>query len=120
VPGSLTTNDGSSAPVADGGASSSSAGPCKPNKTFDHAPLRVTPQVAHDSLSLMTFEEGQAHNVVAWVDSTCRGKMLAIVSLYNRDRVEVRLLKPAPTKSTSSDAFALFTLSRVTGSCPNP
>lgn len=120
VPGRLTTNDGAGALPADAGRGAPPPGPCKPSKTFDHAPLRVTSQVAHDALSLMTFEDGQAHNVVAWVDSTCRGKMLAIVSLYNRDRVEVRLLKPAPTKSTSSDAFALFTMSRVTGGCPSP
>src|SRR5690349_15833333 len=78
VPGYLTTDDGD-------------VGPCTPSKTFERAPLRVTPEVVHDSLSLMTFEDGQTHNVIAWVDSTCRGSMMAVVSLYDRQRVEVRL-----------------------------
>jgi len=105
LPGYLTTDDGD-------------VGPCAPSKTFERAPLRVTPEVVHDSLSLMTFEEGQTHNIIAWVDSTCRGSMLAVVSLYDRDRVEVRLLKPAqPNSATTTDAFALFPLSRAKAGC---
>jgi len=93
-------------------------GPCAPSSTFEAAALRVTPEVARDSLSLMTFEEGQVHNIIAWVDSKCRGTMLAIVSLYNSDRVDVRLLKPAPTGATDRrDAFALFPLDRREGGC---
>jgi hypothetical protein len=105
VPGFLTTDDGD-------------LGPCTPNKTFDRSSLRVTSEVVHDSLSLMTFEDGQVHNIISWVDSTCRGKMLAVVSLYSPDRVEVRLLKPAPSNATSpGDAFALFPLTRADNGC---
>jgi hypothetical protein len=92
--------------------------PCAPKATFEEAPLRIVPEVARDSLSLMTFEEGQVRNIIAWVDSTCRGPMLAIVSLYNTDRVDVRLMKAAPSNATDHrDAFALFPLDRREAGC---
>lgn len=104
-PGKMTTDD-------------TSDGPCKPSATFDHAPLRVTPEVARDSLSLMTFDEGQVHNFIAWVESSCRGSMLSVVSLYKSDRVDVRILKPAPAGAGGQrDAFALFPLDRREGGC---
>jgi hypothetical protein len=126
-PGTLTSDD-------------AATGPCVPRATFDHTPLVVTPEVNHDPLSAMTFEDGQVRNVVAWADSTCRGPMLAVVSLYVNDRVDVRLLKPAPVPSASGaggapgsvdagapalggappverDAFALFRLERRADGC---
>jgi hypothetical protein len=97
-------------------------GPCAPSATFDTktSSLRVTPEVVRDPLSTLTFEDGQLHNIVAWVDSTCRGPMLSIVSLYKDDRVEVRFLRPgaASTGGTKAqDAFARFSLSRRKHGC---
>jgi len=92
-------------------------------RTFDHAKLRVTPEVVSDPLSTMTFEDGQVQNIVGWVDSTCRGRMLAIISLYKNDNVEVRFLRSASASPPLSaaehdrDAFALFALKR-SDSCP--
>jgi hypothetical protein len=103
VPGTLTTDDYCDSP-------------CRPSATFDEAPLRVTPEVVSDALSSMTFEDGQVHNVVAWADSTCRGPMLAIVSFYKNDHVDVRLLKPHGG-ADSRDAFARFDLSRSETGC---
>lgn len=104
-PGKITTDD-------------TDLGPCAPSSTFAATPLRVMPEVAHDSLSLMTFEDGQVRNIVAWVDSTCRGTMLAIVSLYSSDHVDVRLLKPGAASATNpQDAFALFPLDRREAGC---
>lgn len=104
-PGTITTDDGA-------------AGPCAPSPLFDQAPLRVTPEIVSDSLSTLQFEEGQVHNVVAWVTSSCRGPMLAIVSLYKNDRVAVRLLKPGTPGSTATqDAFALFPMTRSETGC---
>jgi hypothetical protein len=102
-PGSLTTDD------VDGG-------PCKGAPTFNSAELVVTTEVQNDSLSSLSFDEGQVHNIVAWVESSCRGKMLAVVSLYKSNRVEVRLLKPG-TSTTDRDAFALFRLDRYEHGC---
>lgn len=105
TPGKITTDDASD-------------GPCAPSATFDRAKLRVTPEVVRDSLSLMTFDEGQVHNVIAWVGSTCRGSMLSVVSLYKTDRVDVRILKPvSPNTTGQRDAFALFPLDRREGGC---
>jgi hypothetical protein len=102
-PGSITTDD------ADGG-------PCKGAPTFDDAELIVTSEVQNDPLSTLVFDEGQVHNIVAWVESACRGKMLGIVSLYKSNRVEVRLLKPGAS-ATDRDAFALFRLERSEKGC---
>jgi hypothetical protein len=102
-PGSITTDD------ADGG-------PCKGAPTFDDAELVVTTEVQNDPLSSLAFDEGQVHNIVAWVESSCRGKMLGVVSLYKSNRVEVRLLKPG-TSATQRDAFALFRLERSEKGC---
>lgn len=106
VPGTLTTDD-------------EAAGPCAPGRQLDAAPLRVTPEVTNDALSSLQFEEGQVHNIVAWVSSTCRGPMLAIVSLYKNDHVAVRLLKPGTTglAGADRDAFALFQMSRSRTGC---
>jgi hypothetical protein len=107
LPGKLTTDDAQD-------------GPCMPRATFDRASLRVTPEVVHDALSTMTFEDGQVQNIVAWVDSTCRGPMLAVVSLLKSDRVDVRLLQPsaaAAAGDTKRDAFALFSLDRLDNGC---
>jgi hypothetical protein len=106
-------------------------GQCAPRATFAGAKLRVTPEVVSDPLSTLTFEEGQVHNFVGWVDSTCRGSMLSVVSLYKNDRVEVRFLWPSPTGAPATsatgdagappaqprDGFALFTLKRYEQGC---
>ena len=104
TPGTLTTDD------ADGG-------PCKGAPSFSEAKLIVTKELANDPLSTMTFEDGQVHNIVAWVESSCRGKMLGIVSLYKSRQVEVRLLKPGTDTAKERDAFALFQLDRYEHGC---
>ena len=114
LPGKITTDD-SAADSQD----SSAHGPCYPQATFEKASLRVTQEIVHDTLSTMTFEDGQIQNIVAWVDSTCRGPMLAIVSLVKNDHVDVRLLKPAlgPPNTPKRDSFALFPLERRDNGC---
>ncbi|HVW26607.1 MAG TPA: hypothetical protein VHC69_14670 [Polyangiaceae bacterium] len=102
-PGTITTND------ADGG-------PCNGAPTFDDAELVVTTEIENDPLSTVVFDDGQVQNIIAWIDSTCRGKMLGVVSLYKSNRVEVRLLKPG-TSTTNRDAFALFRLDRSEHGC---
>ena len=106
VPGRLTSDDAKD-------------GPCAPYPTFDKAKLVVTPEVVNDPLSSMTFSDGQAQNVIAWVDSTCRGKMLAVLSLYKTNHVELRLLRPGAEASdpANRDAFALFPLDRNDDGC---
>jgi hypothetical protein len=80
APGTLTTGD-------------ADTGSCSPLPEFDHAPLIVTPEVFADPLSQIEFGSTREHNFVAWVDSTCQGSALAVVSLMHTGDVEVRLLR---------------------------
>jgi len=114
VPGYITTDD-----KGEGDGGDPEEHPCGAHATFEHAKLEVTQEVVSDSLSMMTFEEGQVQNVIAWTRSTCRGPMLAIVSLLKNDHVDVRLLKPRAEKPSPGerDAFAFFPLSRSASGC---
>jgi hypothetical protein len=86
-----------------------------PQLLFDNAPLRAIPELQHDVLSALTFGEGHDHDFFAWVDSTCQGTMLAVVSLMKNNYVELRLFKPARLSTPNATAaeragFALFHL----------
>lgn len=89
---------------------------------FDHAPLRSIPQIDHDSIATLSFGEGHDQDFFAWVDSTCQGTMLALVSLLRNNDVELRLFKPAPLPPPEATAdkrpgFALFYLRRTNRGC---
>jgi hypothetical protein len=84
---------------------------------FDGALIRGIPQVDHDTLSTMSFGEGHDEDFFAWIDSTCQGTMLAVVSLLRNSDVELRLFKPArlPAPDAGPEkrpGFALFYLKR--------
>lgn len=101
APGTLSTND--------------SGGPCSPSPEFNAAPLRVTPEVFSDPLSLLEFGATREHNFMAWVDSTCQGSALAVISLMHTGQVEVRLLRRGNglPGDTSPDQFGVFQLERT-------
>jgi hypothetical protein len=102
APGTLSTDD-------------AATGPCSPLPEFDDAPLRVTQELLADPLSLLEFGATREYNFMAWVDSTCRGSALAVVSLMHTGQVEVRLLRRGvgPMGETSvPDAFGVFQLER--------
>lgn len=103
APGTLTTND--AAPP----------GGCSPLPEFDHAPLRITPELFADPLSQLEFGATRDHNFMAWVDSTCHGSALAVVSLMHTGQVEVRLLRRSTglLGDTSPDQFGVFQLERT-------
>jgi hypothetical protein len=104
APGSLHSNDASS-------------GPCAPAPTFDRAPLQVTRELMADPLSLLELGPGREHNFVAWVDTTCQGSALSIVSLMHSGDVEVRLLsRAASDDGDSAGHFGVFQLER--SDCP--
>lgn len=85
--------------------------------TFSKAAVTVPPELKHDPLSVMTFEEGQIHNIVGWADTSCNRTVLAVVSLYKADRVAVRLLEPKNDPIKRDAAFSIFTLSRNENGC---
>jgi hypothetical protein len=101
APGTLSTND-------------AATGRCAPAPLFDHAPLQVTPELFADPLSLLEFGATRDANFVTWVDSTCQGSALAVVSLMHTGDVEVRLLRrgDASSEPTPGD-FGVFQLQRT-------
>lgn len=109
LPGRLTSDD-------------SAAGLCADRALFEDAQLRTIPQVHHDSLSTLSFGEGHDEDFFAWVDSSCQGTMLALVSLLRSGNVEVRLFKPAAFADgdvgpDKSPGYALFSLTRNDKGC---
>lgn len=89
---------------------------------FEEAPLRTIPELDHDVLKLFEFGEGRDSNFMAWVDSTCQGTLLAVVSLMHNGSVEVRLLKPAALAPPDAEpakrpGFGLFYLHREETGC---
>ena len=105
-PGRLSSDDAERGLCADAG-----------NPLFDAAELRTIEPVLHDPISELSFGEGREHSVFAYVDSTCQGTMLALVSLMRSGDVEMRLFKPM--QQSASDAppaersgYALFHLKR--------
>jgi len=110
-PGQLTSND-------------QTFGLCRADgqPLFFEAPLRAIEEIFHDDLSQMEFGEGHQHDFVAWVDSSCQGTMVAIVSLLTNGEVEVRLMKPAADPPAGASAaerpgFAKFSLRKSETGC---
>lgn len=68
-------------------------GVCTPEPTFERAVLRIPSKLEADPLSLLSFGESREANFLGWVDSSCDGTYLGIVSLMKNDAVEVRLLR---------------------------
>ena len=89
---------------------------------FNGAPLRTMPALDRDPLSSVEFGSGRDYNFFAWVDSSCQGTMLAVVSLMRNDDIELRLLKPKPLPAPGAGpadqpGFGLFYLSRPNSGC---
>ncbi|MEZ4220702.1 MAG: hypothetical protein R3B13_07205 [Polyangiaceae bacterium] len=104
-PGTITTDDAVSSP-------------CAGKPRFDNAVMRASDEVQNDVLSTLDFGTGRDENLVVWVESTCDGPVLGVVSLMKNDTVEVRLLKPPPADGGEAPAgFALFQLTRRSGDC---
>lgn len=106
LPGTLTTGDRAT------GLCSASGQPL-----FDKARLRALKPLAHDQLSLLEFGEGREFNQLCWVDSTCQGTLLGVLSFMKDGSLEVRLLKPKPLPSEDAPpadqpGFGLFNLAR--------
>jgi hypothetical protein len=97
-------------------------GICAPKRLFDRAPLRTVEQALHDEISALQIGEGHEEDVLTWVDSTCSGSMLAVLSLVQDGHVEVRLFRPNPepladTPVTESPGFGVFSLEREDRGC---
>ena len=114
---SLTVQPGLLTTTRDG-----DGGVCFPFPPFEKASLRAIPEIMHDQLALLEFGDGREYNFFAWVDSTCFGTVVAVVSLMKNDDVEVRLLKPKPEPAPGAPeadqpGFILFHLVRQKKPC---
>ncbi|MET0792496.1 MAG: hypothetical protein ABW061_13325 [Polyangiaceae bacterium] len=96
LPGTLTSGDALNGMCAT---------PDAPQRLFDHVKLRAIPEVDQDVISALTFGEGHLHDFFAWVDSSCQGTMLAVVSLLKNNQVELRLFKPARMPQPNAPPF---------------
>jgi hypothetical protein len=98
-------------------------GLCPGEPLFKGAQLRTIPQVYHDTLSTLSFGEGHDEDFFAWVDSTCQGTMLALVSMLRNGDVELRLFKPAPLSAAKEPpaeekpGYGLFYMNRSEHAC---
>jgi hypothetical protein len=93
-------------------------GACQPRATFEAARLRTSVKLQADPLSQLQFGEQREMNLVTWVDSTCDGTYLAVVSLLRDDGVEVRLMRSqADEQGREAGPFGLFKLVRHDDEC---
>lgn len=96
-------------------------GPCRPLATFDAAKLRISPALQADPLSHFHFGDGRELNMLTWVDSTCDGTYLAVISLLHDDSVEVRLMRSEKGDDDEEvGPFGVFKLTRHEQECGFP
>ena len=109
IPGTLSTDD-------------ADTGLCSPDPLLDETPMRAIQEAFHDPLSTLEFGDGREHNFFVWVDSSCQGTLIGVISLMKSDDVEIRLLKPASEPLPDAGpaerpGFAFFRLRRRNGDC---
>jgi hypothetical protein len=100
-------------------------GPCGPDRPlFDKAKVRTIPKSLGDRVSAMHLGEDHEEDVATFVDSTCSGSMVGILSLIQNGDVELRLLRPVPERAGDApvppDAaarFGLFALAKTKEGC---
>lgn len=89
------------------------------------AQLRPIPQLAHDSLSTMSFGEGRVRNLLFGAQPEDGAAVYVIISLLENESVEVRILRGAPATQGEAppaaehgpDLFGVFPLVRQKGTC---
>ena len=107
----------------------SAFGPCGPTQAlFERAKVRTLGAALGDRLSSMQLNDDHEEDLVTYVDSTCSGSMLGILSLIKNGDVEMRLLRPAPASNamgdsavppnpTETERFGLFVLRKSKSGC---
>lgn len=104
LPGTLRSND-------------ADFGPCAPLPLFDDAALRVIQSARGDRISNLRLGDDHEEELLTFVDSTCSGSMVAILSLVQDSSTELRLLRPAPDARvpvTAQPRFGVFSLTKKT------
>jgi len=109
VPGTLTSNDDTN-------------GLCSGQRLFEKAPVRTIQPALRDAISGIQITQDHEQDVFTWVDSTCQGTFVAILSLMVDGKVEVRLFKPlrdvdAGAPANQRSGFGVFSLARSDTGC---
>jgi len=91
---------------------------------FDYANLRPIPQLAHDTLSTLSFGEGRQRNLLFGIGPSHGPMAIAVVSLLDNGDVEVRILRGAallpgeePSPADGEQLYGIFPMQRQTGTC---
>jgi len=86
---------------------------------FGHTALRPMPPLASDTLSNLTFADGQVRNLLfaARAAETTPRDLLAIVTLLDSGRVEVRLVNGAPGAPELAPLYGVFALQKKSSRC---
>jgi hypothetical protein len=93
-------------------------GPCAPQATFNNAALRSSEKLQADPLSTLAFGDARELNLMTWVDASCGGSYLGVVSLMRNDDVEVRLMRgQANDDGEEVGPFGVFHLARFSADC---
>jgi len=105
-PGTVTTGDSASGLCSGDGL-----------PLLNHSPLRAIRPLQHDQLSQLEFGDGRDMNLMLWMDSTCQGSLLGVLSLMRDSSLEMRIFKPKPqtvetAPPSAQSGFGVFTLTK--------
>ncbi len=86
---------------------------------FTKTPLRPIPPLASDSLSNLSFADGQVRNLLFAVREagTTPRDALAVLSLLDDGRVELRVIDGAPGAAGVEPLYGIFALERKAARC---
>jgi len=109
IPGTLSSNDANN-------------GLCPGQPLFQKSRVRTIERALHDVISGIQMTQDHEQDVFTWVDSSCQGTFVAVVSLMVDSKVEVRLFKPMREAEVDASAntrsgFGVFSLERSDTGC---
>ncbi len=111
VPGILTSSD-------------DQGGLCPGQRLFDRASVRTIQPALHDVIASVQLTPDHDQDIFAWVDSSCQGTFVSIVSLMEDGTVELRLFNPKPepqldagAPANSRPGYGVFSLRKSESGC---
>ena len=111
IPGILTSSD-------------DQGGLCLGQRLFNKASVRTIQPALHDVVASVQLTPDHDQDIFAWIDSSCQGTFVSIVSLIDDGTVELRLFNPKPEPLVDAGApannrpgFGVFSLRRSESGC---
>jgi hypothetical protein len=97
-------------------------GLCVGQPLFNKAQVRTITAALYDVIASVQITQDHYQDIFTWVDSTCQGTFVSILSLMNDGKVEVRLFKPKAATDAGAAAseragFGVFSLTRRESGC---